>query len=330
MKRALCALLILIAAVVLAAGGVIFWGNQTFEQAGPLKADTAIVIPRGTGLRAIATMLEQAGVIRYPTLFIAKAKWTRAHRNLKAGEYAFAAGITPAAALETIRNGQVVVRRITIPEGLTSQQVVALIEAAPALNGTLDTLPAEGIILPETYGYSYGDTRVSLLQRMVTARNAVLNRLWQSRAEGLPIKDPEAAAILASIVEKETAAAGEQPRVAAVFINRLRRGMRLQSDPTVVYALTKGKGPLGRRLTRRDLAIDNPYNTYAIKGLPPGPIANPGAASLAAVLQPATTKELYFVADGTGGHAFAKTLRDHNRNVARWRRLQRKRREEAK
>ncbi|NKB57885.1 MAG: endolytic transglycosylase MltG [Alphaproteobacteria bacterium] len=323
MKRALGAILVVITAAVLIAGGVVLWGNETFQRAGPLERDTVIVIPRGAGLRTIATMLHRADVIRHPMLFIAKAKWTDAHRSLKAGEYAFSAHVSSAEALNQIRNGRVVIRRITIPEGFTSLQVAALIDAAPGLEGALDAVPAEGTVLPETYDYIYGDTRTALVRRMVEARSTTLDTLWKSRADKLPFTTPHAAATLASIVEKETASPDERPRIAAVFINRLRRGMRLQSDPTVVYALTAGKGPLGRRLTRADLAIDNPYNTYVIKGLPPGPITNPGAASLAAVLQPAETKELYFVADGNGGHAFAKTLREHNRNVARWRRLQR-------
>ncbi len=326
MGRAIRAIAIIIAILAMATGGVVVWGNRTFEQAGPLAEDTVIVIPRGTGLRAIATMLTDVGIIRYPTLFIAKAKWTAAHRDLKAGEYAFKARVRPVDALSAIREGRVVVHRITIPEGLTSLEVAKLIDAAPRLTGDLGTVPPEGAVLPETYDYSYGDTRLDLLRRMTAARNATLMALWQARAEGLPLANPEAAVVLASIVEKETARPKERPRVAAVFINRLRRGMRLQSDPTVVYALTGGKRPLGRRLARSDLAIDNPFNTYVKKGLPPGPIANPGSAALEAVLQPAVTGDLYFVADGTGGHAFAKTLREHNRNVARWRRLQRARR----
>ena len=323
MKRAFGALAVLVIAAALLAGGIVVWGNKTFQEPGPLARDTVIVIERGAGLRAIADQLKAAGVLQHPLLFVAKANWTEAHRDLKAGEYAFPARISPAAAMEKIRKGDVVVHRITIPEGLTSQQVVKLIEAAPARDGQLSAIPAEGSLLPETYDYIRSDTRDALVRRMTKARDDTLNKLWQRRAEGLPLADPQAAAILASIVEKETASPEERPRIAAVFINRLRRGMRLQSDPTVVYALTGGKGPLGRPLTRKDLATNNPYNTYVIKGLPPGPIANPGAASLAAVLQPASTNELYFVADGTGGHTFAKTLREHNRNVARWRRLQR-------
>lgn len=330
MSRAIRAIAILFAAIAIVAGGAVVWGNKTFEQPGPLATDTIVVIPRGAGLRAIATMLTKAGVIRYPLLFIAKVKWTAAHRDLKAGEYAFKAGARPSEALSAIREGRVVVHKVTIPEGLTSHQVAELINAAPSLTGKLDAVPAEGAILPETYDYSHGDTRAGLLKRMGSARNSMLMGLWQARAEGLPLASPNAAVILASIVEKETGTAAERARVAAVFINRLRRGMRLQSDPTVVYALTGGKKALGRRLTRTDLAVDNPYNTYVNKGLPPGPIANPGTASLEAVLQPAVTGDLYFVADGTGGHAFAKTLRGHNRNVARWRRLQRKRRDTKK
>ncbi len=330
MKRALSALAIVIAAAALIAGGVVVWGNETFEKPGPLAEDAVIVIQRGAGLRTIAAQLENAGILRYPLLFVAKAKWSGAHRELKAGEYSFAAGVSPAAALAKIRDGDVVIHRITIPEGLTSRQMAALIEAAPALHGKLTGIPAEGSLLPETYDYIFGDTRDALVRRMTEARDTTLAKLWQNRTEGLPLPDPRSASILASIVEKETAEPAERSRIAAVFINRLRRGMRLQSDPTVAYALSGGKGPLAQPLTRTDLTIDSPYNTYVIKGLPPGPIANPGTASLAAVLQPAKTKELYFVADGNGGHAFAKSLREHNRNVARWRRLQRKMRSQAK
>ncbi|MEC9153816.1 MAG: endolytic transglycosylase MltG [Pseudomonadota bacterium] len=323
MTRALSAFGILVAAVALLAGGVIMWSYKTFQGPGPLENKTAVVIKPGTGLRMIADQLEQAGILRYPILFIAEATWSGAHRDLKAGEYAFAARISPAAAMEKIRMGDVVIHRITIPEGLTSQQAAQLIDAAPALEGKLQSVPAEGSLLPETYEYTYGYTREDLVQRMKTARDATRRQLWQKRSKGLPLADPQAASTLASIVEKETADPEERPRIAAVFYNRLRRGMRLQSDPTVVYALTRGKGPLGRSLNRRDLTIKDPYNTYVIKGLPPGPIANPGTASLTAVLHPANTDDLYFVADGTGGHAFAKTLQAHNRNVARWRSLQR-------
>jgi UPF0755 protein len=330
MKRALGVIAIVTFAAALFAGGVVIWGKDTFNKAGPLADETVLIIKRGAGLRTIAAQLENAGIIRYPLLFVAKAKWSDAHRDLKAGEYAFTPGTSPASVLAKIRKGNVIVHQITIPEGLTSLQAVALVRATPALQGNITDVPTEGSLLPETYDYINGDTRTSLILRMKKARENMLAGLWKSRAKGLPISDPQAASILASIVEKETGRSSERARVAAVFINRMRRGMRLQSDPTVVYALTGGKGPLGRSLTRTDLAVDNPFNTYVIKGLPPGPIANPGAASLAAVLQPAKTSELYFVADGTGGHAFAKTLREHNRNVARWRKLQRKMRSQSK
>jgi len=324
MKRALGVLAIVIAASMLLAGGILLWCNKTFQEPGPLVHEAVIVIERGASLRRIANQLGQADILRYPFLFVLKAKWTGVHLDLKAGEYAFTSRISAATVMEKIRKGNVVVHRITIPEGLTTHQAVKLIEDAPALDGQLLTLPAEGSLLPETYDYIYGDTRSALALRMKKAHDATLKDLWSKRAKGLPLADPQAATILASIVEKETADAKERPRIAAVFINRLHRNMRLQSDPTVVYALTGGKRPLGRPLTRTDLAVNHPYNTYVIKGLPPGPIANPGTASLAAVLQPAITKELYFVANGSGGHSFSKTLREHNRNVSRWRRLQRR------
>lgn len=224
-------------------------------------------------------------------------------------------------ALAKLVEGDTVVRKVTVPEGLTSTEIVALINEAEGLSGEIESVPPEGSLLPETFHFTYGDPRNALIERMQADMKRLLDGLWEGRAEDLPISTPEEAVILASIIEKETAVAGERPQVASVFVNRLNRGMPLQSDPTVVYALTDGEGPLGRPLTRQDWKVDSPYNTYANSGLPPGPIANPGRESLEAALQPAETEFLYFVADGSGGHAFAKTLAEHNRNVAKWRRI---------
>jgi UPF0755 protein len=232
--------------------------------------------------------------------------------------------------LDKLVAGDVVLRQVTIPEGLTTAQVLDLLAGVDGLEGTISMPPSEGSLLPETYDYTLGDTREMLIERMRKGMDSLIAELWPKRAAELPLKSPEEAVILASIVEKETGIPAERPRVAAVFVNRLKRGMPLQSDPTVIYGLTRGKvasvangeGILGRKLIRADLDLDNPYNTYRILGLPPGPIANPGRASLEAVLNPPATTELYFVADGTGGHAFASTLEEHNRNVARWRKLQ--------
>ena len=311
------------AAAALAAGGVIVWGYAVFLNPGALAIDTRVIIVRGAGLRAIAASLAEADVVRYPLLFVAVAKWDESHDNLKAGEYNFPPRISPADVLAKIRSGRVVIRHITIPEGLASARIIELLAQAGGLTGALAASPPEGSLLPETYDYVWGNTRAGLIRRMAAAQKTALEALWRERQSGLPLTSQRDALILASIVEKETGAMPERARVAAVFLNRLRHGMRLQSDPTVIYALTSGKGPLGRNLSRVDLAIDHPYNTYRIKGLPPGPITNPGRAAITAVLNPANGTELYFVADGRGGHAFAKTLREHNRNVAQWRRLRR-------
>lgn len=323
MRRAGRILVSITIAAALVVGGVVFWGYKNFHAPGPLANEATLVIPRGAGLRAIAALLEKAQVIRHQTVFVVATRLTEQHRDLKAGEYAFAPGIAPSDALTQIRDGKVVIRHVTIPEGLTSVQILEILAGTEGLDHDLTTAPPEGSLLPETFDYVLGDRSSAVVARMTAAHQEKLAALWQTRQEGLPLATPQEALILASIVEKETGVSGERPHIAAVFINRLRRGMRLQSDPTVIYAITGGKGPLGRLLSRADLAADNPYNTYKVSGLPPGPIANPGAAAIAAVLNPLQSRDLYFVADGTGGHAFAKTLREHNRNVANWRRFQR-------
>ena len=219
-----------------------------------------------------------------------------------------------------LQSGKTVVRRLTVPEGMTAAQLIQQLLTMEGLEGGIGRWPEDGALLPDTYNYSYGDSRQSILQRMAEAMDAYMQQRWSERSPSL-VRTPREALTLASIVEKETAIAAERPQIAAVFLNRLKRGMRLQSDPTVVYGLTRGTGGLGRALSRTDLQSDSPFNTYIVQGLPPAPICNPGRASIDAVLFPAKTSDLYFVADGSGGHVFAETLEEHNRNVARWRKI---------
>jgi UPF0755 protein len=319
MRKALLALLVL----VLLAGGGAWWAREQWRAPGPLAQPTAIVIPRGSSSEAIGAALVEQGAIRDARIFAAAAWVTREAGPLRAGEYLFPAQGSLAQVLDVLRSARPVQRRLTIPEGLTAKQIVALIDAAPGMNGDTPALD-EGGVLPETYSYQYGDTRAALARRATQAMATTLERLWKERAEGLPLASPREALVLASIVERETGQPSERPHVAGVFINRLRRGMPLQSDPTVAYAAADG-APLERALTRADLDRDHPFNTYRVRGLPPGPIASPGEESLKAVLRPMETDDIYFVADGTGGHAFARTLEEHNRNVARWREIERQR-----
>ncbi len=297
------------------------WAVWTYRGPGPEAAAgqySTVVLRRGAGLNEIASSLERGGVIRSGAIFKAAAQVTGVARDLKAGEYEFASGASMARVLDDIRAGRVVRHQVTIPEGATSETVIELLNAEEALTGIAPT-PPEGTVLPETYDFQRGEDRAAVLQRMMDARDKLLAALWAQRQPGLPVTTPEEAVILASIVEKETGVASERPQVAAVFTNRLRKGMRLESDPTIIYFITKGK-PLGRRILRSEL--DNPantYNTYQIDGLPPTPIANPGRAALAAVLDPPPSEYLFFVADGTGGHAFAVTYEEHKRNVEKWR-----------
>jgi UPF0755 protein len=305
------------------AGGGALWLVRNMERPGPLAEDALLEVSEGSGMGDIAALLERAGVVGDARLFEVGARlvlW-RDGGTLKAGEYMVPAGMSARAVLDMLVAGRVHVRKLTVPEGLTARQVVALIQQSPALAGEVGPVPADGTLLPENYHYRRGDSRAEMLARMRRALDEALAELWPKRAEGLPFDSPERALVLASIVEKETANADERRHIAGVFVNRLRRGMRLQSDPTVIYGLTGGAGALGRPLTGADLDTDNAFNTYQIDGLPPRPIANPGRDSIAAVLNPAETEDLYFVADGSGGHAFARTLAEHNRNVAKWRRL---------
>ena len=311
--------------LLLAMAGV--WLVTEVHRQGPLAEDRTVVVARGLGVGGVARLLADAGVIRSAALFEIEAELARLHggREIRAGEYLFGKGASIAEVGDQMRHGRTVVHRFGVIEGATVAQVMAALRAEPALSGDVPEVPEEGSLLPDTYHYSLGDSREGLLQRMRTAMTATLAELWPGRAKGLPLVSPAAAVVLASIVEKETAQPAERARIAGVFYNRLAGSMRLQSDPTVIYALTGGKGPLGRPLTQADWHLVSPYNTYQVDGLPPKPIGNPGRASLAAVLNPERHEFLYFVADGSGGHAFARTLAEHNRNVARWRQIERER-----
>lgn len=310
--------------LLLAAGGLGLAGWRWLERwqgaPGPLAEERVVLVPRGD-LGAIARTLEAEGAVEPGWALALLARLQGLERTLKAGEYRIPAGASPRTVLELLASGRVVLHRITVPEGLTTAEVHAILLAAEPLAGELPPPGPEGTLLPETWLVPRGEPRARLLERMQVALRTTLAELWAGRAPDLPYREPREAVILASLVERETPKAEEQPLVAAVFVNRLARGMRLQSDPTVVYALAGGRNALDRPLTRQDLELDHPFNTYRIAGLPPEPIANPGRGALRAALAPAAVDYLYFVADGSGGHAFARTLAEHNRNVARWRRL---------
>lgn len=314
-------------ALVLAVGGGYLWLKWEIGSAGPLERETVVVIPKGTGAAEIGELLAERGVIRQPLMLRAAQLLSSSRRPLRAGEYEFPPAVSVADVVTLLQNGRTVVRRFTVFEGQTVAEVLALVEKLDGLEGAITERPDEGTLLPETYFYTYGDSRDAMIRRMRQAMEDVLEELWPKRQADLPIATRREALTLASIIEKETGVAAERARVAGVFVNRLRRGWRLESDPTVVYGITRGEKPLGRELTRTDTRTATPYNTYVAYGLPPGPIANPGRASIEAALNPADTRDLFFVADGTGGHAFAETFDDHIRNVLAWRRLMRERSE---
>ncbi len=315
---------LLLIAIVLG-GGALWYGKSRYYAAGPLADDKAVVVPTDYGVMDIADLLVKQGVIDDKWVFVGAAVGTRASGKLKAGEYDFAKGASIQQVLDTIVSGKVIEYTVTIPEGLTSDQIVERLTEVAELAGAIRQVPREGSLMPDTYKITRGTTREDLLRRMMRTQDATLKEVWAKRDPDLPLKSPEELVILASIVEKETGVAEERPQVAAVFLNRLNKKMRLQSDPTIIYGLVRGKGRLERPLTRTDISTPTPFNTYTIPALPPGPIGNPGRASLEATAKPAKTKNVYFVADGSGGHAFAETLEQHNRNVARWRQIERDR-----
>lgn len=307
-----------------AAYGAYSWFTTSVVARGPLREATTLVVMPGSGVPAISRQLVEAGVIQYPWMFELETRRLGQARALKAGEYKFDPSISVDGAIDKMVKRDVVFHSVTIPEGLVAADIRGILTAAEFLAGDVTAPFADGDVLPETYRYERGDTRDAMVVRMKAARAAALNTLWNDRASGLPLNSPEEALVLASIVEKETGLASERPHVASVFINRLRKGMKLQSDPTVIYGIEPNTGQLDRPLRRADLEAPNNYNTYVIAALPPTPICNPGRAAIAAVLAPATTDDLYFVADGTGGHAFASTIDQHNRNVARWRQIEKR------
>lgn len=316
-------LTIIFGGLLLAAGFMAgeFWFSRPGPPA-PSGEETIVLIERGQGVNAIAEKLEDAGVIDNARVF---ALWTRIKgkgSQLRAGEYAIPSRASMAQILDIFVAGKSIQHKLTVAEGLTSAQVMRLVAADPVLAGEAGETPPEGSLLPETYLFTRGTTRAELIARMRKAHDDAVAELWPKRKAGLPFKTPEEAVILASIVEKETGLAEERPRIAAVYINRLRKHMLLQSDPSVIYGITKGE-PLGRGLRQSELERVTPYNTYQVAGLPPTPIANPGRAAIEAALNPLDTNELYFVARGDGGHVFSATLEDHQKNVRKWRKVER-------
>ncbi|WP_445784894.1 endolytic transglycosylase MltG [Sphingorhabdus sp.] len=291
--------------------------------AGPLERETSVVIKPGSSITSVAQKLEKSGVVKSASAFVNRAKVFGASSTIKAGEFVIPAKASNADILSILTSGKTVQRMVTIPEGMPSIMVYERIMANDRLSGSI-SIPAEGSVLPDSYAFDKNEPRADVLQRMQDAMTKTMAELWPERSADTAVKTPLEALTLASIVEKETALKSELRIVAGVYSNRLRTGMRLQADPTIIYPITKGK-PLSRRIRRSEITDVNDYNTYAMAGLPRGPIANPSRAAIAAVLNPQKTSALYFVADGKGGHVFADTLQEHNANVAKWYALRRQR-----
>lgn len=302
---------------ILAVLGLVF-SLYWYAKPGALETEVTVEIPPGTGFKGVTALLDEHGVINNQNLFIVGTVLQGAQSQIKAGEYKFAAHISPSQVIEKLVKGDSVIHALTIPEGLTSNAIVTLIAQDPRMKGKITEGIEDGVLMPDTYHFHRGDQRAELIKRMKTEMQKTLDELWEKRDEGLPFGSRSEALVLASIVEKETGVDSERKQVASVFINRLRKDMPLQSDPTVVYGVEKAEGPMNRELLRKDLLTDSPYNTYMHKGLPPGPIANPGRASIEAVLNPDKTDYYYFVATGRGGHYFSETLSEHNQNVLRY------------
>ena len=322
-SRVLVSLFVLALLTGVISAGIAFYGYTEFTAQGPLKAKAVYVLKQGEKRTEVGAALEDAGIVTSATIFSAAAYVNRLRGgHLKPGEYEFPEHASIDDVLGIITSGKTITYKITVPEGWTSQMAMARITENEVLAGDVTTVPAEGTILPETYVFSRGETRQNLLDKMQADQAKLLDTLWNARAPDSILKSKEEAVTLASIVEKETGVPEERPLVASVFLNRLKQGIRLQSDPTIIYGLVGGKGKLDRGLTKDDVASDTPFNTYKIAGLPPSPISNPGKASIEAVLNPPDTGYIYFVANGTGGHAFARTLEEHNANVAKWRAIE--------
>ena len=311
----------------LMAMGGIWFGYTHFMAPGPLASDKVVVVKGG--MTDVAEQLTREGVIDSPMLFMAGLQASGRAAQIKAGEYLFRQNASLNDVANTLVEGKAILHAVTIPEGLTVQQIIERLAENDILTGDVSNPPKEGTLLPDTYKFTRGMTRQQLIDRMAQEQQKVVREVWGRRGPDLPLKNPQEMVVLASIVEKETGKADERTRVAGVFINRLNRNMKLQSDPTIVYGLVGGKGTLGRGIRRDEISQETPYNTYVILGLPPGPIANPGRAAIEAVANPSRTRELYFVADGTGGHVFAETLDQHNKNVQRWRQIEGERRDQA-
>jgi UPF0755 protein len=317
------AIITFVLVMMIAIGVVYYYGKQTIEAPGPLQEDKIVNIPSRAGMTDIADVLQREGVIdNNRWAFIGAVFALKARSELKPGEYAFQKRASLRDVIGTIVEGKVVQHSVTIPEGLTSEQIVVRLTDNDIFSGSVREIPREGTLLPETYKFPRGTTREQVIQRMQAAQRRLVAEIWEHRSPDVPVKSPEQLVTLASIVEKETGRADERSRVAAVFVNRLKQKIKLQSDPTIIYGLVGGKGTLGRPIKRSEITQPSPYNTYVIDGLPPGPISNPGRASLEAAANPARTRDLYFVADGTGGHAFTETYDQHQKNVAKLRAME--------